>query len=193
VCSPIAEQPPRERALYNTLEKYLSGNQIKTVSIGRDEIEATLRSGKVIVAARVPPEIAAELERHGVEFSGQSALGGDAFSWMFFLAPLLLLLPFLFLRGGIAAVRGGAATAMTKSKAKIFAEAETKTTFRDVAGVDEAKEELQEIVAFLKDPKTYGRLGAHARRASCWPARPGPARPCWPGPWPEKPGCRSCR
>ena len=46
-----------------------------------------------------------------------------------------------------------------RSKAKVYVETDTKTTFADVAGVDEAKAELQEIVAFLKDPERYGRLG----------------------------------
>lgn len=48
-----------------------------------------------------------------------------------------------------------------KSKAKVYVGNDIKTTFNDVAGVEEAKEELQEIVAFLKNPKEYGRLGAH--------------------------------
>jgi cell division protease FtsH len=58
---------------------------------------------------------------------------------------------------------GGAAGGMLeigKSKAKIYMEKDVKVTFDDVAGVDEAKEELKEIIAFLKDPKSYGRLGA---------------------------------
>src|SRR6188472_855550 len=47
-----------------------------------------------------------------------------------------------------------------KSRAKVYVETDTKVTFKDVAGVDEAKFELQEVVAFLRDPKSYGRLGA---------------------------------
>ena len=47
-----------------------------------------------------------------------------------------------------------------KSRAKVYVETDTKVTFKDVAGVDEAKFELQEVVAFLRDPKAYGRLGA---------------------------------
>jgi cell division protease FtsH len=47
-----------------------------------------------------------------------------------------------------------------KSRAKVYVETDTKVTFRDVAGVDEAKYELQEVVAFLRDPKSFGRLGA---------------------------------
>ena len=64
-----------------------------------------------------------------------------------------------------------------KSKAKVYVEKNTGVTFEDVAGVDEAKAELQEIVSFLKDKEKYGRLGAtHPAEAYCWSARPAPAR-----------------
>jgi cell division protease FtsH len=55
---------------------------------------------------------------------------------------------------------GGGLMAIGKSKAKVYVETDTRVTFADVAGVDEAKAELQEVVAFLKDPKQHGRLGA---------------------------------
>jgi cell division protease FtsH len=55
----------------------------------------------------------------------------------------------------------GGLMAIGKSRAKVYVETDTKVTFRDVAGVDEAKYELQEVVAFLRDPKSFGRLGAH--------------------------------
>jgi cell division protease FtsH len=55
----------------------------------------------------------------------------------------------------------GGLMAIGKSRAKVYVETDTKVTFRDVAGVDEAKHELQEVVAFLRDPKSFGRLGAH--------------------------------
>jgi hypothetical protein len=54
----------------------------------------------------------------------------------------------------------GGLMAIGKSRAKIYVETDTKVAFRDVAGVDEAKSELHEIVAFLRDPKSFGRLGA---------------------------------
>ena len=55
---------------------------------------------------------------------------------------------------------GGGLMAIGKSKAKVYVETDTKVTFADVAGVDEAKAELEEVVSFLRDPRSYGRLGA---------------------------------
>ena len=68
---------------------------------------------------------------------------------------------------------GGGLMSIGKSKAKVFVESDTKTTFEDVAGVDEAKAELQETVAFMKDPKTYGRLGAHVPKGVLLVGPPG--------------------
>ena len=55
----------------------------------------------------------------------------------------------------------GGLMAIGKSRAKVYVEKDTKTTFKDVAGVEEAKGDLTEVVAFLKNPKCYGRLGSH--------------------------------
>ena len=89
-------------------------------------------------------------------------------------------------------IGGGAGGLMTvgKSKAKVYVQDETKVTFQDVAGVEEAKEELKEIIEFLKNPGQIPDPGGQdPQRACCWWARRAPARPCWPGPWPGRPGC----
>jgi len=148
-----------QRVSYNVFEKDLADGQIQSAMVAGDDIQATLKDGTVITTTRVANDLAAQFAEHGVEVTGYPPTSGSGFGWLMWL-PMLLLFPFLFMRGGAGGAIG-AAGAMTQSKAKVFAETETKVTFDDVAGVDEAKEELKEIVAFLKDPKSYGRLGAH--------------------------------
>ena len=63
--------------------------------------------------------------------------------------------------------RGGA-LGFGKSKAKLLTEKHGRVTFNDVAGIDEAKDELEEIVEFLKDPQKFGRLGGKIRKEHCW-------------------------
>lgn len=73
---------------------------------------------------------------------------------------------------------GGGAMAFGKSRARLMTVGQQKITFADVAGVDEAKTELMEVVDYLKDPKKYQQLGERSRRASFCLALLGPGRPC---------------
>ena len=150
---------------YSRFETLLNDNKIKEVAISQNQIQGTLKEAepdglKDFVTTRVqPPELADALNKHGVTYSGviESHWIADLLSWI---------LPAIFFVGiWMFAIRrmgqGGLGGLMTigKSRAKVYVEKETKVTFADVAGVDEAKDELVEIVNFLKDPKTYGRLG----------------------------------
>ncbi len=105
------------------------------------------------------PKLIDDLETAGVKFAGekQSRWVGTLLSWV---VPVLLffaLWSYLFRRVG--SMTGGMME-IGKSKVKVYVEKDTKVTFIDVAGVDEAKEELQEIVNFLNDPQGYSQLGA---------------------------------
>jgi cell division protease FtsH len=156
---------PTARIPYSEFEQYLNSGKVDEISISdrfiRGTLDAPLPSGQTrFVTTRVDPEFAAELQRNGVRFSGavESTTLRDFLSWIVPTALFVGVWLFLIRRmmGGAA---GGGLMQIGKSRAKVYVESDTRVTFEDVAGVDEAKDELKEIVAFLRDPVGYGRLG----------------------------------
>jgi cell division protease FtsH len=150
---------------YSTFEKLLNEGQIKSVAITDRQIVGEFKApqdGKTrFVTTRVDPELAGKLAQKGVEFRGvvESTLLRDILSWVVPIALFFGVWWFLIRRmAGQSGV--GGFMSIGKSRAKIYVESDTKVTFADVAGVDEAKDELREIVEFLKKPEDYGRLGA---------------------------------
>jgi len=150
---------------YSELLTYLDEGKIAEVSITESMIEGHFKSPEngfdYFVTHRVDPELVKTFTDAGVSVRGASDSNWltAILSWII---PMLVLGGFWFFvfrgmaeRGGI-----GGLTAIGKSKAKIYIETQTGVTFADVAGIDEAKSELQEIVSFLKDKDKYGRLGA---------------------------------
>ncbi|MEZ4535422.1 MAG: hypothetical protein R3D26_10540 [Cyanobacteriota/Melainabacteria group bacterium] len=74
---------------------------------------------------------------------------------------------------------GNQAMSFGRSKAKLMVDNKVKVSFNDVAGIDEAKFELQEIVDFLKNPEKFTALGARIPGVCCWSVLLVPVRPCW--------------
>jgi cell division protease FtsH len=164
---------------YSQFEQLVAKDQVTEVSIGQDVIEGKLKnklpSGKsAFVTARVDPALAEKLEAKGITVTGvpSGGLVSTIISWV---APVLLFFGVWYFLGARMAGRQGFGGLMSigKSRAKIYAEKDTKVTFADVAGVEEAKFELQEVVAFLKNPKSYGRLGAHVPKGILLVGPPG--------------------
>src|SRR6202162_2009379 len=151
---------------YSQFEQLLDQNKISEVLVGSDTIQGTLKEPfpdgrKLFSTTRVDPGLASKLTAHGVKVTGapSSNFFSTILSWV---VPIFIF--YLIWTYGIRrmAERQGFGGLMSigKSRAKVYVETDTKVTFGDVAGVDEAKSELQEVVAFLRDPKSFGRLGA---------------------------------
>ena len=154
------------RMPYSTFVQKLDSGLVASAEVGDRYITGTLKTPDAsgenrFVTTRVDPAIADRLREHGVPFSG-IASGGVLDNLVIWLIPAVLFIAmWWFLARRAMGQQPSGIFGVGKSRARVYAEKDTKVTFDDVAGVDEAKEELREVVAFLKDPEQFGRLGAH--------------------------------
>jgi cell division protease FtsH len=153
---------------YSRFHTLLEENRIAEIAVTENHIYGTLKEKgadglKDFVTTRVEPELADKLDKHNVIYTGvvQSTWVRDLLSWLLPMAVFIGIWLFIIRRMNPGGMTGGLMS-IGKSRAKVFVEKETKVTFADVAGVDEAKDELIEIINFLKDPKGYSRLGGRA-------------------------------
>ncbi len=152
---------------YSEFEQLLESGQVQEVYIRQNTIEGKLKQPLAdgrqrFVTTRVDPALADRLGKYDVKFTGvlESTFLRDLLSWVLPVLFFFAVWMFVFRRIAEKQGFGGGLMSVGKSKAKVYVEKDTKVTFDDVAGVEEAKEELKEIVDFLKNPGQYGRLGA---------------------------------
>jgi cell division protease FtsH len=170
---------PLEQLPYSEFKTYLRQERIEDVQISTHTIRGILRpstSEKApplrFMTVRVDdPELVQELETHHVKYTGQydSDLVKTLLSWIVPMVFLFILWGFLSRRLG----PGQGVMNFGKSRARIYAERETGVTFADVAGADEAKEELQEIIDFLRYPQKYAALGGRIPKGVLLVGSPG--------------------
>ncbi|MCY6379671.1 ATP-dependent zinc metalloprotease FtsH [Hoeflea prorocentri] len=166
------------RISYSEFKTLLDSDQIASVLVSDTRLQGEFkipRDGKrYFVTNRVGTDIAEILDQADVEYSG-AADGNWLTNLLSWIVPMLFFLGvwfFLFRR--IAERQGmGGAMNIGRSKAKVYVETETGVSFEDVAGVDQAKAELQEIVSFLKDKQKYERLGARVPKGVLLVGPPG--------------------
>ncbi|WP_407159008.1 ATP-dependent zinc metalloprotease FtsH [Bradyrhizobium sp. STM 3557] len=164
---------------YSQFEQLVAQGKVSEVAVGQDAIQGKYKDkqpdGKTaFVTARVDPAFADKLAAKGVTVTGVPSGGliQTILSWV--VPAVMFYLIWLFLGRRLMDRQGfGGLMSIGKSRAKIYVEKDTKVTFADVAGVEEAKFELQEVVQFLKDPKSYGRLGAHVPKGILLVGPPG--------------------
>jgi len=163
---------------YSDFEKLLAQGKIAEVVVDDTHITGKLKTpqgGKTVaIANRVEPQLADQLNKYDVKYTRvhQSTFVRDLLSWV---VPALIFFGvwYLLARRMSSQGLGGGFMNIGKSRAKIYVETKTGVTFADVAGVDEAKAELQEVVEFLKNPKKYGRLGARVPKGVLLVGPPG--------------------
>jgi cell division protease FtsH len=150
---------------YSDFQALVDKGDVTDLTVGPTTISGSFKTAPAggparFSTIRVDPQIADELASHNITFSGEPAPGllENLLEWL--LPTVLFIVVWVFLMRPMMTGQGSGLMAIGRSRAKIYSEQDVKVTFADVAGVDEAKQELQEVVGFLKDPSAAGRLGA---------------------------------
>ena len=169
------KSPEQEQVSYSTFLSAMEKNQILEVTIQGSNLEGKLKDNTSF-KTYVPddPGLVKELRAKGVAIKAKPQ--EDRGFWVTMLAswgPILLLIAVwvFFMRQMQSG--GGKAMSFGKSKAKLLSENSAQVSFKDVAGIDEAKDELEEIVSFLKDPKKFSRLGGRIPKGVLLVGSPG--------------------
>ncbi|MBN4075301.1 MAG: cell division protein FtsH [SAR86 cluster bacterium] len=151
---------------YSQFEQYLENEQISRVAVDerfiRGEFVNPVEGKTSFVTPRMEVDLAEKLADYNVDYSGvvSNDFISNLISW--FAPVLVFVFLWFFLFRNFANKQGlGGMMNIGKTKAKVLVEKNTGVTFDDVAGVDEAKAELKEVVQFLKEPEKFNRLGAH--------------------------------
>lgn len=165
----------REEINFSVFLDSVEQNKVSEVTISGSQIEGKYTDGSAFktIAPSQYNDLVKILRDHKVSIEVKDTTRSPWFSYLFTWLPIIILILFwvFFMRQMQAG--GNKALSFGKSRAKMFSGLQKKVTFKDVAGVDEAKEELQEIIEFLKNPKKFQRLGGRIPKGVLLVGAPG--------------------
>ena len=151
-----------EEVSYSQFRKYVQENKVKEVTItNRNEVSAELTEGDRITTTLPSdyPNIIETIENSGATINVEPSSSPFWLQVLFNAAPFILLFGFWIFMMRQMQAGGNKALSFGKSRARLLTSQQKKITFKDVAGVDEAKDELQEIIEFLREPQKFQKLG----------------------------------
>ncbi|MCZ8018277.1 ATP-dependent zinc metalloprotease FtsH [Novosphingobium sp.] len=170
-------EAPGTQIGYSDFRTRVAEGSVESVQISENKITGQYKNGGTFATVPVPNDATLQplLQEKNVRYEGRPAEEGNLLVYI-----LVQTLPFLLILGiAFFALRqvqkggGGGAMGFGKSKAKLLTERQGRVTFDDVAGIDEAREELQEIVEFLRDPQRFSKLGGQIPKGALLVGSPG--------------------
>ncbi|WP_248920091.1 ATP-dependent zinc metalloprotease FtsH [Pseudomonas entomophila] len=174
----LFSQPAVQAIPYSQFLQLLEQQKVSDLHVERERILGRLQEPidgrSVFSTVRVDPALSEQLGRSGVAFSGviEGSTLATVVGW--FMPLLMMLVLWYFLFHGLGQKQGlGGLMGVGKSRARVYVEKDTKVTFADVAGIDDVRDELTEIVSFLKNKAWYARLGAHVPKGTLLVGPPG--------------------
>ncbi|MBV4491271.1 ATP-dependent zinc metalloprotease FtsH [Pseudomonas oryzicola] len=174
----LFSQPAVQAIPYSQFLQLLEQQKVSDLRVEHERIlgklQEPINGRSAFSTVRIDPALSEQLGRSGVAFTGVAEDTALASLLGWFMPLLMMLALWYFLFRGLGQKQGlGGLMGVGKSRARVYVERDTKVTFADVAGIDDVKEELTEIVSFLQNQAWYARLGAHVPKGTLLVGPPG--------------------